>query len=97
MARAEMGKPTLLGLFFCVPLGYTLLARLLHGDADQLAVNADKELRLGKPLQPVGHLFVGQRRKAIIPLQDRIQLNKKIPVQTRIIVNPVKRQIRQHS
>lgn len=45
MARAEMGKTTLLGLFFCVPLGYTLLALLLHGDADQLAVHVHKELR----------------------------------------------------
>ena len=39
-ARAEMRKTTLLGLFFCVPLGYTLLARLLHRDADQGCVSS---------------------------------------------------------
>ena len=69
MARAKMRKVTLLGLFFCVPLGYTLLARLLHGDADQLAVNADEELRFCKPLEPVGCLLIGQRCEILAVLR----------------------------
>ena len=69
MARAKMRKVTLLGLFFCVPLEYTLLARLLHRDADQLAVNADEELRFCKQLQSVGCLLIGQRCEVLAVLR----------------------------
>ena len=69
MARAEMWKTTLLGYFFCVPLGYTLLVRLLHGDADHLAVNVDEELRFCKPLEPVGCLLIGQRCEVLAVLR----------------------------
>lgn len=60
MARARMWEVTLLELFFCVPLGYTLLARFLHRDTDELPVDVDEELRFGKALQPVVHLLVRQ-------------------------------------
>ena len=69
MARAEMWKTALLGLFFCVPLGYTLLVRLLHGDADQLAVHVHKEFRFCKPLEPVGCLLIGQRCEILAVLR----------------------------
>ena len=58
MARAKMREVTLLGLFFCVPLGYTLLARFLHRDADDLTVDGDEEFRLGKTSEPIGNLLV---------------------------------------
>lgn len=58
MARVKMREVTLLGLYFRVPLGYTLLARVFHRDADDLTVNVDEELRLGKPSEPVINLLV---------------------------------------
>ena len=57
MARTRMPEATLLGLFFCVPLGYTLLARFLHRDTDELPVDVNKELRFGKALQPIVYLL----------------------------------------
>ena len=60
MARTRMPEATLLGLFFCVPLGYTLLARFLHRDTDELPVDVNKELRFGKALQPIVYLLVRQ-------------------------------------
>ena len=60
MARARMREATLLGLFFCVPLGYTLLARFLNRNADDLPIYPNEELRFGKALQPVVHLLVRQ-------------------------------------
>ena len=60
MARAKMREVTLLGLFFCVPLGYTLLARFLHWHADDLTVDVDEEFRLGKTSEPIVNLLVRQ-------------------------------------
>ena len=60
MARAGMRKVTLLGLFSCVPIGYTLLAWLLHRNTDHFTIHPDEELRFGKALQPVVHLLVRQ-------------------------------------
>ena len=69
MARAKMREATLLGLFFYVPLGYTLLARFLHRYTDDLTVDIDEELRLGKPSEPVGNLLVRQRREVLAVCQ----------------------------
>ena len=60
MARARMREVTLLGLYFCVPLGYTLLARIFHRDADDLTVDVDEEFRLGKTSEPIVNLLVRQ-------------------------------------
>lgn len=65
MVRAKMREATLLGLFFCAPLGYTLLARFLHRYTDNLTVDADEELRLGEALQPIVNLLVRQRREVL--------------------------------
>ena len=65
MARAKMREVTLLGLFFCVPLGYTLLARVFHRHADDLTVDVDEELRFGKTSEPIGNLLVRQRREVL--------------------------------
>lgn len=60
MARAKMREATLLGLFFYVPLGYTLLARFFHRYADDLTVDVDEEFRLGKTSEPIVNLLVRQ-------------------------------------
>ena len=60
MVRAKMREVTLLGLFFRVPLGYTLLARFLHWHADDLTVDVDEEFRLGKTSEPIVNLLVRQ-------------------------------------
>ena len=65
MAPAKMREVTLLELFFRVPLGYTLLARFLHRYTDNLPVDADEELRLGKTSEPIGNLLVRQRREVL--------------------------------
>ena len=65
MARAKMREVTLLGLYFCVPLGYTLLARVFHRYIDDLTVDVDEEFRLGKTSEPIVNLLVRQRREVL--------------------------------
>ena len=65
MARARMREVTLLGLFFCVPLGYTLLVRFLHRYTDNLTVDVDEEFRLGKTSEPIVNLLVRQSREVL--------------------------------